>query len=837
MINIESVQKILSGENINGADLQEGFMKRFWKVYHGLIHQKNKEEDLLVLLRQSLRAIDLHAGSQSRTVLKVEKTLFTKAGLKKFGIDTHESDDHYTVSAKPWLPNWLTGGRGYDPTADAISYKRRRDYEKIPADPFVTKYTGFTEYNNSAQRDAIRAMMTMPKGATLLSCLPTGSGKSLCAWLSALMEPGLTIVVVPTIALAMDQEKALQEWISRDMAFYGGEDSQERRRNIKEAIQQDDQPVIITSPESLCTSLYDVILGAAKRKKLSHFIIDEAHLVHEWGDDFRPDYQKLSGIWRSLLRNSEDSIKTVLLSATLTQAAIETLKVLFSKNQFKVFSSLQLRPEPSYWFSQCTKAQKEEKIIEAIRRVPRPLIVYTSEVKDASYWADVIREEDFTRSAVLTGRTKTSERNEVVEKWKNGDLDIVVGTSAFGLGIDQAEVRTVIHACIPENVDRFYQEVGRGGRDGNASLSIVIYTNEDIATAKKLSRKRILTSENGWKRWEKLFEHNERLGTDLYRLDLSLRSDIDIEVGGHNRDWNLKNLLLMAKAGLIELEEERNDKPFLAENEDENQLNWKKYIEKQLNSQVIRIIEHRHLNETHWKCEVDKIRNAIKKDAILGSETMLQLLEMKECISKTLKNFYNHRDIAVVGACGGCPYCRKHHLPIVPGFLPDVSFQWNSYDFYVKGDLKADFFKGVNHTLPQRLWIFDDEINFQNRNWKRRFSNLVRWLAERGIIAFISNADEKVKESLLGTNNLTLLYFHNEICKVPAIPQMHIIRSSEKDALDSLIRYPVLSLPTIVFLTKGMSVPNAPHRKIWDMISSPDYKLDVNEMINRYHIY
>jgi superfamily II DNA/RNA helicase len=185
------------------------------------------------------------------------------------------------------------------------------------------------------------------------------------------------------------------------------------------------------------------------------------------------------------------------------------------------------------------------------------LLLYVSRRKHAEYWAACLREEEqIRRVAFVHGGSE--DREGVVERWRLNQLDIVVATSAFGLGMDKGDVRAVIHACVPETADRFYQEVGRGGRDGRASLSLVVYTDEDLDDAARLNRERIISAKRGLERWETMrATATDVPGRDgVTRIDLRARpSDVPSDSEA-NLAWNLRTLNLMARARLIEIESE-----------------------------------------------------------------------------------------------------------------------------------------------------------------------------------------------------------------------------------------------------------------------------------------
>ena len=168
----------------------------------------------------------------------------------------------------------------------------------------------------------------------------------------------------------------------------------------------------------------------------------------------------------------------LLLSATLAQQPVDLIASLFTVGGTEVdlVWGSELRTEPAYFIdTHVDEESRRDAVLEAISRLPRPLVLYTSKVDDADVWASRLRNHGLLRVGSVTGKTGEVDRREVMERWRgvtsSGEvtqtgLDVIVGTSAFGLGLDMPNVRTVIHACLPETIDRYYQEVGRGGRDG-----------------------------------------------------------------------------------------------------------------------------------------------------------------------------------------------------------------------------------------------------------------------------------------------------------------------------------------------------------------------------------
>ena len=289
--------------------------------------------------------------------------------------------------------------------------------------------------------------------------------------------------------------------------------------------------------------------------------IDEAHLVDAWGTGFRSEFQALSGLQYELLEAAPQTRapRTICLSATLSDAARETLETLFGGRGFFTLSASRLRPEPDYWVGPPTdEDERERRVLEALRHVPRPAILYVTRVRDAEDWRRRLATSGFGRLRMVHGGTAADEREAVLGAWSRGTLDLVVATSAFGLGIDYQHVRSVVHACVPETLDRFYQEVGRGGRDGRSCLSLVLPCWSDFDIAQELNETVVIGLQRGRERWAAMFNGPKRHeGGDKFALRIDLapgaaRGDIDM-VGERNTDWNARTLTLLARTGIVRL--------------------------------------------------------------------------------------------------------------------------------------------------------------------------------------------------------------------------------------------------------------------------------------------
>lgn len=708
-----------------------------------------KAGDLACLIRHILRRQDeLHGGIPTfikvpRTPLYPDRELWQRSGINILG----EGSDYYLISARAWQPQWLECNQ-YPPDKPAFAETPRRNYEPVLGDPFLA-LVGRKNYRSVGQREAIHSVLTAPKGSTLVINLPTGSGKSLCAQLPALMKSrtsGVSVIVVPTTALALDQERALQSFIHHPTAYFSdrSEAGTERREGIRRRIRQGTQRIIFTSPESLIDSLTPCLYEAAKLGMLHYFAIDEAHMVEQWGDEFRPAFQELPGLRKDLLRLT--TFNTILLTATLTESCLDTLEILFGQpNLFQVVSAVQLRPEPAYWFAWCQNEEvRREKLLEAVYHLPRPLIIYATKREDATRWGRELSHAGFRRYAIMTGESTAQERSQLIQNWRERKVDIVVATSAFGLGVDQADVRAVIHVCVPETIDRFYQEVGRGGRDGKAAVSLTLYTSEDQKIAKSINEKSTITIERGLQRWQSMFDQKETTADGKFRVPINTppsrqQEDIDMD-SQQNRAWNIRTLTLMSRAGLIEIDWE---KPPVKANFDSEKA-YVKARESYQNSRIVRIHNEYHLSSETWQAQIEPIRSQRQNLSYQNLQLMQASLRTKpqRCLSEIFAEAYTisvrekpspRKQIRVARACGGCAFCRKRGVKPFQGIMPAPLPVWSDPDFFVGAELQRVL-------AGEKLLLIFYKL-FEAKKWEIQRKKLLRWLVAQGIHNFVTTKE------------------------------------------------------------------------------------------------
>lgn len=647
----------------------DGLMDRLRQCLYGLLRHDDDVTflDLIALLRHWLLA-QARVGEAPWLEVPLTPPWPSSQVWNDHGFEV--ADLGRCAQIRPHYPRlpWL--GEQHDLFDDAFNGVETRLPTRLPSDPPLCSLLGLSAYTGPGQREAVRALLHLPADTTLIANLPTGSGKSLLAQLPPLAanQGTLTLVIVPTVALAIDQGRRMAElferrdpqWTDRPLSFHSGL-SIEQRSAVFQALRRGEQRVLFTSPEAATGSLRSLLVDCAREGRISHVVIDEAHLVVTWGSGFRPAFQLLPALIASLrqTRGSDvpQSIRVVLASATLTPHTVTTLQRQFAGSMGHcVVSGIFLRPEPRYAMKPfASQSARIRLVLEAVHKAPRPFILYVTRPDEAEDWHRRLLESGLGRVAAFTGETPTQQRQLLMEAWNTNALDGMVATSAFGLGVDKNDVRAVIHATLPESLDRFYQEVGRSGRDGLASASLLLYTDQDVEQARDMAGPTLIGNDLGYERWVALLDDPARpitadgeIWVNLNRLRAGLSSQ-----GKSNRVWNLRTLNLMAIAGLIEITGLSDRAPdSAASNEDVE------YTDAQVAFASVRIRLPNHRDVLVFDERMNSARDGLLQAADDAFTLMYRVAQAQIEISQALVQLYglalpNHWG-PVTAYCGGC---------------------------------------------------------------------------------------------------------------------------------------------------------------------------------------
>jgi ATP-dependent DNA helicase RecQ len=314
--------------------------------------------------------------------------------------------------------------------------------------------------------------------------LPTGAGKSLCFQIPALFLDKPTLVIYPLLALMGDQMRRMDESALEAVIFRGGQSPEERKAQFARLDGSDGKPparLVIANPEVLVAS--EAVIGRLEKRGISHFAIDEAHCVAEWGDSFRPSYLELKGVIERLKPSA-----VTAFTATASPPVLARIAEALFGGQAHVVRGDTDRPNIKYRVVKCRA--KNPALVREVASRARPMVVFCATrggtEKTARMLREILRDEDirFYHAGLL------KEEKQAVEAWFHGHgRAILCCTCAWGMGVDKKDIRTVIHKDAPPTVEAYVQEAGRGGRDGLDSEAILLWSRDDEAKiAKKADR-------------------------------------------------------------------------------------------------------------------------------------------------------------------------------------------------------------------------------------------------------------------------------------------------------------------------------------------------------------
>lgn len=338
------------------------------------------------------------------------------------------------------------------------------EYRKILKD-----YWGYDNFRG-IQEDIIQSIGS---GRDTLGLMPTGGGKSITFQVPAMAKDGLCIVITPLIALMKDQVRNLRDRGIKAIAIYSGMTREEIIIALENCI-FGNYKFLYISPERLDTEIFRIKL---RSMKVSMITVDESHCISQWGYDFRPAYLKISEI-----RNLLPDVPVLALTATATPEVVKDIQQRLAFKEENVFRMSFERKNLAYIVRRTES--KQEELLHILKHVDGSAIVYAHNRKRTKEYAQLLNENGITATFYHAGLSNET-KDQRQKSWVKGETRVMVATNAFGMGIDKPDVRLVVHVDIPDSPEAYFQEAGRGGRDGKKAYAVLLYARSDKATLKK----------------------------------------------------------------------------------------------------------------------------------------------------------------------------------------------------------------------------------------------------------------------------------------------------------------------------------------------------------------
>ena len=346
--------------------------------------------------------------------------------------------------------------------------------EKLNLTDTLKKYFGFDTFKG----DQEQIILNLLDGNDTFVLMPTGGGKSLCYQLPSLVMEGVAIVISPLIALMKNQVDAMRHYSEEDGVahFLNSSLNKSAIDLVKADILSGKTKLLYVAPESLTKEDNVEFL---KNVKISFYAVDEAHCISEWGHDFRPEYRRIRPII-----NMIGQAPIIALTATATQKVREDIKKILGMPDAKEFKSSFNRPNLYYEVRRKTN-DIDKDIIKFIKaNSGKSGIIYCLSRKKVEELAEILKANGINASAYHAGMD-SSARSAVQDDFIKENIDVIVATIAFGMGIDKPDVRFVIHYDMPKSLEGYYQETGRAGRDGGEGQCVAFYSNKDMQKLRK----------------------------------------------------------------------------------------------------------------------------------------------------------------------------------------------------------------------------------------------------------------------------------------------------------------------------------------------------------------
>ncbi len=348
--------------------------------------------------------------------------------------------------------------------------KRRAPRQRMSELRQSLRHTFGLESLRGGQDDVIRSVLD---GVDTLAIMPTGAGKSLCYQLPALHLAGTTIIVSPLISLMKDQVDKLQDHGLEALQVNSSLPALEQRSALGQ-IEEEESDFVFTTPERLSDPEF---LATLRGTTIDFVVIDEAHCISHWGHDFRPAYLAIQSALKEL-----GNPPVLALTATATPNVVDDIKQQLGRPDMQVYNTGIFRPNLQFEVEHVTgDAEKQGELLRLLDEIQGDGIIYAATVKHVEEVTDFLQREGFEVLA-YHGRLNARRRKEAQERFMAGELEAIVATNAFGMGIDRPDIRFVVHYDLPASVEAYYQEAGRAGRDGEPARCVLLYDGRDRRT-------------------------------------------------------------------------------------------------------------------------------------------------------------------------------------------------------------------------------------------------------------------------------------------------------------------------------------------------------------------
>lgn len=517
-----------------------GVVSGFVEVVAGLIGRLENEAALGVRDDGLDREIELARAMW--TTLDAEQKAANRGLASQLGQQTKARPSAPPLEDDGWFAALENDGARSEYDASQGEYAAA---ERTPvANPFAHLYDGPAEPEallahmglagfRPGQRRAVQAALA---GRDSLVVMPTGGGKSLCYQLPGLVGPKLTVVVTPLIALMADQLRRLTDGGHPAVMVASGM-TEEAGRASFDALRLGHARIVFCSPERFASASF---LRLLEQRGVDLFVIDEAHCLSEWGHDFRPDYLRLPAVIERLGRPT-----VMAATATATEAVAEEIVSRLGLRDPELIRSGFDRPNLSFDVLQFegkgTMDAKRATLAGALTDPElTPAIVYCGTRKDCESVAQLLRGDGHSAAHYHAGLNSEA-RTAVQAQFMSGALDVIVATNAFGMGVDKADVRLVCHWAMPTSVEAYYQEAGRGGRDGLPARALLLASRADLSRLIHFNQQRAIEPETV---------------AGYYQRRLVGRADQNgvIEMDAPENDDDRVSLAIVERAGAAHLE-------------------------------------------------------------------------------------------------------------------------------------------------------------------------------------------------------------------------------------------------------------------------------------------